>query len=364
MKRPQQLFIINPALVSRRPNMSDPDREERKREYNRLAQREFRRRRKEHLKNLEQLQKEQKSEQSDEIGRLRVQNAELRKENEALRCQIYGPYPLLSTAPSVHSSRSHSPAGRPFSESPPQLVGPIMTMAPSLSVPVVGAAPGSLVTQHLPQQQQQHPDPYQLNPHGRSSRASPSISALDQSLRSMTMSQSIEHQAALNMPQYEHQLVVVIPYDRVKFKSYIQNLFKPLLNSAVNSSPEMHLAVLKSLEPVLPKQLKPTNAQLETPHYHGIDLIPFPALRDRLISLGTDVSRGFVQDLGECGDDDDDNDEGFNQVIIWGEDFLNEMSWEVSQRVLETWGWLLGPEFVQRANFWRRQRGAPVLPEW
>jgi hypothetical protein len=314
------------------------------------------RRRKEHLKNLEQLQKEQKSEQSDEIERLRAQNAELRKENEALRCQIYGSYPLLQTAPSVHSSRSHSPAGRPFSESPPQLVGPIMTMAPSLSVPVVGATPGSLVAQH--------PDPYQLNPHGRSSRASPGISGLDHSLRSMTMSQSIEHQAALDMPHYEHQLVVVIPYDRAKFQSYIRNLFKPLLNSAMNSSPEMHLAVLKSLDHGLPKPFKPTNAQLETPHYYGVDMIPFPALRDRLISLGTEVSRGFVQDLGECGDEDDDSDDGFSQVIIWGEDYLNEMSWEVSQGVLETWGWLLGPEFVQRANFWRRQRGAPVLPEW
>jgi hypothetical protein len=323
-------------------------------------------RRKEHLKNLEQLQKEQKSEQASEIERLRAQNLELRKENEALKCQIYGSYQLIPAAPSVHSSRSHSPAGRPFSESPPQLIGPMMTMPPSLSVPVVGAAtPGSLVSQH--QHQHQQSDPYQLNPHGGggSSRASPSLSNLDQSLRSMTMSQSIEHQATLNMPHYEHQLVVVVAYDRQKFQGYVRNLFKALMNPAVNSSPEVHLAVLKSLEPMLPKPFKPTTAQLETPHYYGVDMIPFPALRDRLVSLGTEVSRGFVQELGECGDgDDDDDDDGFSQAIIWGEDYLNEVAWELSQGVLERWGWLLGQEFVQRANFWRRQRGAPVLPEW
>ena len=277
------------------------------------------------------------------------------RENELLKAQIRGSYQLLPTAPSVHSSRSHSPAGRPPLDSPPLLINQIMTMPPSLTVPVVtGPTPqGTLRQQH-------QPDIYQFC---NSSRASPSVSSLDQSLRSMTMSQSIEHQAALNMPHFDHQLVVIIPYDRTKFQAYIQNLFKQLLNPAVYSSHEMHVTVLKSLEPILPRALKPTAMQLETPHYYGVDMIPFPALRDRLIGLGIDASRSFVQDLGECGGDDEDDD-GFSQVIIWGEDFLNEMSWEISQGVLERWGWLLGPEFVQRANFWRRQRGAPLLPEW
>ena len=48
------------------------------------------RRRKEHLKNLEQAQREQTTEQSSEIERLRLQNAELKKENKALKAQIYG----------------------------------------------------------------------------------------------------------------------------------------------------------------------------------------------------------------------------------------------------------------------------------
>ena len=54
--------------------------------------------------------------------------------------------------------------------------------------------------------------------------------------------------------------------------------------------------------------------------------------------------------------------EDTGQITIWGEDWLNEFSWEFSAAVIERWGgWLLTPEWSQRANFWRRQRGAAVL---
>jgi hypothetical protein len=65
------------------------------------------RRRKEHLKSLEQAQKERTSEQSGEIERLRHQNAELRRENEALKAHLYGltgsqHIPMQSSVPSSH----------------------------------------------------------------------------------------------------------------------------------------------------------------------------------------------------------------------------------------------------------------------
>jgi hypothetical protein len=57
--------------------------------------------------------------------------------------------------------------------------------------------------------------------------------------------------------------------------------------------------------------------------------------------------------------------EDTGQMIIWGEDWLNDFSWEFSAPVLERWGgWLLTQEWGQRANFWRRQRGAATLPAW
>src|SRR2546421_10738080 len=107
-------------------------------------------RRKEHLKNLEQLQKEQKTEQSDEIESLRAQNAELRREIEALKCQVYGSYQMVSPTPG-HApllSRSQSLSSTSESMESAQMIAPVITLAPSLSLPVV-VPPRTLPSQPL-----------------------------------------------------------------------------------------------------------------------------------------------------------------------------------------------------------------------
>jgi len=110
----------------------------------------------------------------------------------------------------------------------------------------------------------------------------------------------------------------------------------------------------------LPPVLKPTPAQIKTPHYYGIDMLCSASLRNILIGAGPEVAEAFVTEIGGSGNETVDH----GQVVIWGEEPLNEMTWEFSQAVLERWGWLLGREWVARANFWRRQRGANLLPEW
>jgi hypothetical protein len=136
-------------------------------------------------------------------------------------------------------------------------------------------------------------------------------------------------------------------------------LFQPMLSDpSVSTTPERHLAVLRSMSGSLPGVLKPSKVQLETPHYYGIDLVPSPVLRDRLLTVTSDVAQSFINEIGITGQQDD------SQLIIWGDDALNEMSWEFSQATLERWGWLLGREWVARTNFWRRQRGAAPLPDW
>lgn len=76
------------------------------------------RRRKEHLKNLELAQKEQSSEKSEEIERLRYQNDELRRENEALRSQMYGPSSSQGLLSAPVNIPSISADGRAYSLSP------------------------------------------------------------------------------------------------------------------------------------------------------------------------------------------------------------------------------------------------------
>jgi hypothetical protein len=106
------------------------------------------RRRKEHLRNLEQAQKEQSSEQSEEIERLRYQNDELRRENEALRAQIYGQpsssHGMLSTQMAVPPlgndgrqyslSPSISGASMSATGSPPATMGSDMMPMAALSL--------------------------------------------------------------------------------------------------------------------------------------------------------------------------------------------------------------------------------------
>lgn len=156
-------------------------------------------------------------------------------------------------------------------------------------------------------------------------------------------------------------LVVVVPNNIAEIRRSIEVLFAPLMDMAVISNPQNHLAALAALAPSLPLQLKPTEMQLRTPHHAYIDMLPSPSLRDRLITIGPANSNTFMTQVCTIVCEIEDT----GQMTIWGEDWLNEFSWEFSAEVLERWGgWLLGREWGQRANFWRRQRGAPTLPAW
>lgn len=157
--------------------------------------------------------------------------------------------------------------------------------------------------------------------------------------------------------------MVMASHDYSKARNHIMDIFQSLLSDpSLASSPEKHLATLKAMSKSLPTSFKPTKAQLQTPHYFGIDLIASPSLRDKLIEVGNDVARSFLNEFGSfalLGEA-----EASGQLTVWGDDFDNEMAWEFSGVILERWGWLLSKEWVIRANFWRRQRGAPLLPEW
>jgi Domain of unknown function (DUF3425) len=156
-------------------------------------------------------------------------------------------------------------------------------------------------------------------------------------------------------------LVVVVPNNISEIRRSLHAMLSPLLEVTVISNPQNHLATLAALAPTLPLQLKPTELQLRTPHHAYIDMVPSPMLRDRLITIGPANSNTFMTQACTIACEIEDT----GQMTVWGEDWLNEFSWEFSADVLERWGgWLLTREWGQRANFWRRQRGAPVLPAW
>lgn len=139
------------------------------------------------------------------------------------------------------------------------------------------------------------------------------------------------------------------------------DLFRPLLSDmAAMASPERHLAVLRSMTSSLPGVLKPTKAQLEMNHHYGIDLIPSVSLRERLLTIAPEVAQSFIMEVGIIANERED----MSRLIVWGDNALDETAWEFSATTLERWGWMLGRDWVQRSNFWRRQRGASQLPDW
>ena len=266
-------------------------------------------RRKEHLSKLEQAQKEQSNAQSEEVERLRRENQQLVQENESLRAS-YG-------------SNASSPG-------------------PGISPSEIRGSPSSFL------------------PYG------PPSAFLDAATSSMSsasvtpgLTPALTPAASINAEN--SNLVVVVPNNIAEIRRTLHRLFAPILDIPIISNPQNHLATLAALASTLPPSLKPTELQLSTPHHAYIDMIPSPTLRDKLIAIGPANSNTFMTQVCTIALDIEDT----GQIIIWGEDWLNDFSWEFSATVLERWGgWLLTQEWGQRANFWRRQRGAATIPAW
>ncbi|KIY49523.1 hypothetical protein FISHEDRAFT_58396 [Fistulina hepatica ATCC 64428] len=99
----------------------------------------------------------------------------------------------------------------------------------------------------------------------------------------------------------------------------------------------------------LPSSLRPTLVQRTVPHESVIDRILHPELRDRMILL-----RGRF-DLVDCLLD------YRSAVTIHGDDVLAHNNWEIGEKWLRQYGFLVEQATLNIANRWRRERGEPEL---
>lgn len=114
----------------------------------------------------------------------------------------------------------------------------------------------------------------------------------------------------------------------------------------------------------LPDNLMPTVAQLSVPHHPAIDILPWPAVRNRLIKMynmpsdfwprhpsdGTESSLvRFIYDMEDDG------------VRVTGADPAKESAWEIDQRFFENWWWALDQAIVANTNLKRLARGQKML---
>ncbi|KAF9870300.1 hypothetical protein CkaCkLH20_12147 [Colletotrichum karsti] len=115
---------------------------------------------------------------------------------------------------------------------------------------------------------------------------------------------------------------------------------------------------------LLPETWRPTATQALTPHHPIMDFLPWPEVRDRIISLFSlpDAARppaargplglvNFAYDL-------EDSSEG---ARIWGADPYDASSWEVGQVLFQRWWFVFDRGVIEQSNKWRELRGAAAL---
>ncbi|KAF5597158.1 hypothetical protein FPCIR_3794 [Fusarium pseudocircinatum] len=136
----------------------------------------------------------------------------------------------------------------------------------------------------------------------------------------------------------------------------------------------------------VPPHLRPTALQSTRAHATWIDFIPFPKMRDNLIThhdrfnhrlLVTDIIGDLLEDImfNKYGEGTGPRGRGLvsrgkpsdyasdrRGLIIWGEPYRVE-SWEATPQFLERWGWAVEgcPELMMATNHWRASRGEVPL---
>ena len=101
----------------------------------------------------------------------------------------------------------------------------------------------------------------------------------------------------------------------------------------------------------LPAPIVPTLQQQIVPHMTYVDMLPWSALRDRLLqSLGAINEAEFTRDMLQ-GD-----------LRVWGSTPWDPMAWEVGPGFAARWWFLIDDSIIRTSNFWRAQRGESPLP--
>ncbi|OAX79001.1 hypothetical protein ACJ72_06686 [Emergomyces africanus] len=114
----------------------------------------------------------------------------------------------------------------------------------------------------------------------------------------------------------------------------------------------------------LPAHLQPTPTQRLIPHHPILDLLPWPVTRDKLIQVFSmpaelrPASASHPMAMMNLVYDIEDPAEGVR--VTGGDPFLPDV-WEVGQIVFERWWWAFETRVIEMSNHWRRSRGQQGL---
>ncbi|KAL4966243.1 uncharacterized protein BDV14DRAFT_199039 [Aspergillus stella-maris] len=111
----------------------------------------------------------------------------------------------------------------------------------------------------------------------------------------------------------------------------------------------------------LPRHLRPTKSQLLLPHHPMLDILPWPSTRDKLIQIFNfppHLRPAAARDpMGLLGFAYDMEDEGGEGIRVANGDVFEPDGWEIGQLVFERWWWAFEGGVVERCDRARRGRG-------
>jgi hypothetical protein len=100
----------------------------------------------------------------------------------------------------------------------------------------------------------------------------------------------------------------------------------------------------------LPPSLLQTALQTTVVHLPYIDVLPFPAMRSRIISALAIIDEDDLRrDLMDSG------------LRCWGRSPWDPRDWELQDEFTDKWWFLLDEEIVNLTNWWRSERGDDPL---
>jgi Domain of unknown function (DUF3425) len=111
----------------------------------------------------------------------------------------------------------------------------------------------------------------------------------------------------------------------------------------------------------IPENMLPNQAQLSIEHHPYIDCVfPWSSMRSKILLLMETV---FTEEQ-LCQETLTAHERyGEPAFTVWGDDPMDENSWEISQSFASNWWFLLDRKIINRTNWWRRQQEKPELKD-
>jgi len=114
----------------------------------------------------------------------------------------------------------------------------------------------------------------------------------------------------------------------------------------------------------LPPNLRPTLIQVRNAHHPVLDILPWPSVRNKLILIfaqAQDMRPPNARSPTALLDLVYDLEDPTEGVRVCGDDPYADENWEIGEKMFSNWWWALNSQVINRSNEMRRNRGAPLL---